>query len=148
MNYKIASFTRRLVAYWLDNMLIFALILSIAWKLGFDEVFTYRTSSAYHTEFMYWKIYIKNITFLTYCIYSCILEATPLKGTLGKYIFNIKVIKKNGEKLTLMDSIKRNLFKIISKIPLSLGFIWALFNKDRYTWHDKIANTVVVKGDD
>lgn len=35
--------------------------------------------------------------------------------------------------------------KYVSALVLYLGYLWAIFDKDRQSWHDKIAGTVVVK---
>ena len=32
----------------------------------------------------------------------------------------------------------------VSGFACAIGFIWALFNKEKQTWHDLAANTVVV----
>jgi uncharacterized RDD family membrane protein YckC len=37
----------------------------------------------------------------------------------------------------------RHLAKIISALPLFLGFLWLLLDPRRQTWHDKLAGTVV-----
>jgi uncharacterized RDD family membrane protein YckC len=34
----------------------------------------------------------------------------------------------------------------VSTIPLGLGLIWVAFDARKQGWHDKIANTVVIKG--
>ena len=39
----------------------------------------------------------------------------------------------------------RQLAKIVSAIPLGLGFFWMLWDPRRQAWHDKIAATVVVR---
>ena len=40
---------------------------------------------------------------------------------------------------------ERHLAKLLSLIPLGLGFLWMLWDPRRQTWHDKIAGTVVVR---
>ena len=40
---------------------------------------------------------------------------------------------------------ERQLAKLVSLIPLGLGFLWMLWDPRRQTWHDKIAGTVVVR---
>jgi uncharacterized RDD family membrane protein YckC len=37
--------------------------------------------------------------------------------------------------------------KITSSIPCLLGFLWMLWDREKQTWHDKIATTVVVPVD-
>ena len=39
----------------------------------------------------------------------------------------------------------RHLAKLLSAIPLGLGFWWMLWDERRQTWHDKLAATVVVR---
>ena len=34
--------------------------------------------------------------------------------------------------------------RIIASIPCYLGYLWMLWDKESQTWHDKIANDVVV----
>jgi len=34
---------------------------------------------------------------------------------------------------------------LLSLIPLGLGFIWILFNRELEAWHDKISGTYVVQ---
>jgi len=36
---------------------------------------------------------------------------------------------------------------LISKLALYLGFIWIAFDRRKQGWHDKIAGTVVVRGE-
>lgn len=66
--------------------------------------------------------------------------------TPGKSAMNIKIVKKNGEPLTVMDAFLRNVVGyLISSIVFLLGFFWMLFDPESQTWHDKISNTVVVR---
>jgi uncharacterized RDD family membrane protein YckC len=38
----------------------------------------------------------------------------------------------------------RSLARILSIIPLYLGYLWMLWSPEHQTWHDKIASAVVV----
>lgn len=144
----VAGFFRRFIAFLIDIIPIVIITAFVAYLMGFKDIlYMYLIDTKnieYRAEFLSWRNSIRDISFLFYCIYCCILEATTLEGTLGKIVLKIKVIKNDGSKITLLDSIKRNLFKIISYLPLSLGFIWALFNKKRSTWHDYFAKTIIV----
>jgi uncharacterized RDD family membrane protein YckC len=35
--------------------------------------------------------------------------------------------------------------KMVSAVPLFLGFFWMLWDEKGQTWHDKVAETTVVK---
>ena len=65
----------------------------------------------------------------------------------GKMVIGIKIIKTDGSSVKLGSVLLRETIgKIVSwSFSLSLGFIWILFDGERQGWHDKIADTVVVK---
>jgi Predicted membrane protein/domain len=149
MDTKKASLLKRLLAYTIDILPIVLIVFAIAYFIGFDEVLrkykSNRNDLLLKADFYLWRNRVRDLSFLLYCVYCCLLEASSLEGTFGKYIVKIKVIKNDGSKLSVMDSVKRNLFKIISYVPLQLGFIWALFNKNKYAWHDSFAKTSVIE---
>lgn len=68
-------------------------------------------------------------------------------ATLGKKALGIKVVDASGgNKLSFGQVILRELVgKFVSAIVILLGFIWILFDAKKQGWHDKIANTVVIK---
>lgn len=65
--------------------------------------------------------------------------------TIGKMIMNIRVVKVGGEPLTVSDVILRMIGYWVNGLVFGLGWIWALVDKDRQGWHDKIAQTYVVE---
>jgi len=145
---SLAPRLQRFFAYIIDSIPIVLIVFIIFYFLGFDKIITnrYQNPSDYDArmEFIIWRNGIKIISFIIYCIYCIFLEASSFQGTFGKYILKIQVVKDNGEKLTLHDSARRNLFKIISYLAFYLGFVWSLRNKKRQTWHDIFAKTIVV----
>jgi uncharacterized RDD family membrane protein YckC len=65
--------------------------------------------------------------------------------TIGKMIFGIKVIRKDGQPIGLWEALIRWLGYLISGFFIFIGFIWAIFDSRRQAWHDKLAETYVVK---
>jgi uncharacterized RDD family membrane protein YckC len=66
--------------------------------------------------------------------------------TPGKAVFGLRVRKTSGESPGLVTMLLREwVGKFVSGLFFSLGFLWAIFDRDRQAWHDKIAGTVVVK---
>ena len=63
--------------------------------------------------------------------------------TPGKAILGLKVVRKNGGKLSFGRSLLRFFAYWISALPLFLGFFWVLWDPKRQGWHDKIADTQV-----
>ncbi|RDD34622.1 RDD family protein [Wolbachia endosymbiont of Cylisticus convexus] len=84
---------------------------------------------------------VQFIMLFSYVVYMWIrFGATPGKFLLGLRVVNAQTF----EKLTLKQATKRFFSFILSTAPLFLGFIWSSFDKRCQTWHDKIADTVVV----
>lgn len=68
-------------------------------------------------------------------------QATP-----GKMAVSVKVVDaKTGHTLSVGQSIGRYLAYFVSLLPLGLGIIWIAFDSKKQSWHDKLANTVVIR---
>ena len=64
--------------------------------------------------------------------------------TPGKALLGLKVVRKNGARISFGRSLLRFFSYWISAIPLFLGFFWVLWDPKRQGWHDKIAGTQVM----
>jgi hypothetical protein len=68
------------------------------------------------------------------------------KGTtIGGIVFGLKVVRVDGRPLDFSISLVRCLGACLSVLPFFLGFFWAGWDKERQSWHDKIAGTTIVK---
>ena len=69
-----------------------------------------------------------------------------LKGqTPGKMFMGIKVVDEQGGVPGIGRAIMREVIgKFLSGLLFDLGFLWAAWDPQRQTWHDKIATTWVV----
>ena len=66
--------------------------------------------------------------------------------TLGHAMLGMEIIKTDGKKVTFGTMFLREFVgKFISLLFFGLGFYWAIWDKDRQAWHDKIADTIVVQ---
>ena len=65
--------------------------------------------------------------------------------TIGSRALNIRVVKTDGSYLDLVGAFLRYIGFVISCAVLLIGVIWAAFDANKQGWHDKIANTYVVK---
>jgi len=67
-------------------------------------------------------------------------------STPGLMLFgNMIVDADTGGSPTTKAYIKRYIFTIISVIPLMVGIMWSMIDKRKQGWHDKAANTLVLK---
>jgi len=65
--------------------------------------------------------------------------------TPGKFALGIRVIKTDGGEMNDVDAVIRAIGYQVSSVLFGLGFIWALFDKNNQSWHDKMARTYVVR---
>lgn len=84
---------------------------------------------------------------LVFAIVYFVYPTKTTGQTLGKKLLSLKVVPQAGSRLPLIwgQAFMREIVgKLISTIPLFLGYIWARFNSDHKTWHDSMSRTQVV----
>ena len=86
---------------------------------------------------------ISPILFLVVLIYF-VFFWTLVGYTPGKALLGLQIVRQDGRPLSVGRSIVRFLGYWVSAIPLFLGFIWVLFDRQHEGWHDKISKTHVV----
>ncbi len=64
--------------------------------------------------------------------------------TLGMQSWRLQLESMDGQPPTLAVSTLRFFAAILSWLPLGLGFLWQLWDKDKLTWHDRISKTHIV----
>ncbi len=64
--------------------------------------------------------------------------------TVGKMLMGIRVVDRAGEELTLGASFLRLTGYLLSFLPMGAGFFWAVLDKDKEAWHDKLAFSQVI----
>jgi len=77
-------------------------------------------------------------------LYHSICECSRLQGSLGKVAVKIKVVDRNGDKLSFIHAFGRNAGKIFSGLILYIGFFMAIWTEQKQTLHDVMAKTYVV----
>jgi uncharacterized RDD family membrane protein YckC len=68
------------------------------------------------------------------------------KGTtIGALVMGHKVVRTDGREVDFPVALVRSVLSIFSTFVAFLGCLWAAWDHEKQTWHDKIAGTVVVK---
>ena len=81
-------------------------------------------------------------------VYVTYFEGSDSGQTVGKRALGIRVIDfATGGPIGYGRAAIRWVGRIISSIPCYLGYLWMLWDKEKQTWHDKLANDVVVPVD-
>ncbi|HUZ88198.1 MAG TPA: RDD family protein [Candidatus Acidoferrales bacterium] len=65
--------------------------------------------------------------------------------TIGMKALGLRVIRTDGSALSFPQSGLRWLGWLLSAVPLALGLIWMVFDPRKQGWHDKLADTLIVR---
>ena len=65
--------------------------------------------------------------------------------TPGKMVMDTRIIKTDGTPITDADAIIRAIGYLVNWLSMTVGFWWAFIDKNNQGWHDKLANTYVIK---
>jgi uncharacterized RDD family membrane protein YckC len=65
--------------------------------------------------------------------------------TPGKRAVGIRVVGRDGETaIGYGRAFVRLIGRYLSALPIYLGYLWMLWDKDKQCWHDKLASDIVV----
>jgi uncharacterized RDD family membrane protein YckC len=114
--------------------------------LGFDEIAARHRANLPDARLEYIRARngIRALVLTVYLLYCLLLEASPLRATLGKWLLGMEVVDVDGRPLTLRRSLARSAGKLGSFAPLGLGCLRVAWSADRRAWHDLIAGTRVI----
>ena len=85
---------------------------------------------------------IKALLWVIYCtLFLSLFGSTP-----GKIALSLRVVEPSrpSPRLPVMKALLRSAFFLISFVPLGLGCLWSLTNRQRRSWHDSVSKTRVV----
>jgi uncharacterized RDD family membrane protein YckC len=119
-----AGFWIRFLAYFIDSLVLGTLffVVSVAVSSGFA-----------------------NIVYLVAIAYFTLLEGGPTGQTIGKRAVGIRVIDfAQGGPIGYGRAFIRYIARLLSFLVFALGYLWMIWDKEKQTWHDKLANAVVV----
>ncbi len=64
--------------------------------------------------------------------------------TIGKMIFGLRIVSATGTAISGGVAFLRWAAAVASTLAFALGFIWAFFDKNHCTWHDRLSGTRIV----
>ncbi len=146
---RLAGFTRRALAFIVDNLILTILTALAATFFGFadpklaEEILRQAAenpNAAPRIPNELWALY-----FFLPLIYFAGFESSRLQATPGKFLLRIYVTDMQGQKLSFWRAIGRYLGKIVSSLILNIGYLLALFTAKKQALHDLLAHTIVVK---
>ena len=143
---EFAGFWRRLAAFLIDGIIlgVVASMFIPFWGLGFFGI--QGVEDIWHN--WGWAAFNWSVGSLFQTVISALyfIGFWVWRGqTLGKMALNIKVVRRDGECLTVGAALMRYVGYIIAPFTLFIVFIWIIFDRQKQGLHDKFADSYVVK---
>lgn len=142
---KPGGFKRRLIAYVLDSMIMpfffiagFMAVAIITSALELLLGSTFPDLASVIGGILIVIVFIANIFIYTVWMVS------KYGGTPGMLICNLYIVNAEKKNISMLQAIVRHISKVVSALPLYLGFFWVIWDPEKRAWHDYIAKTYVV----
>jgi uncharacterized RDD family membrane protein YckC len=137
----LAGFWRRLVAAFLDWLLVGIVAAAIGDLFGVDAPSPPSTDGGVNVQLAGTGPFI-----LVELLYFTWFHATSAGQSIGNKILGIRVLDADtGRSLPYARAFVRALMSNLSALPCFLGFLWMLWEPRKRTWHDLVADSLVVR---
>jgi uncharacterized RDD family membrane protein YckC len=146
--YELAGLGSRGLALMLDTLLIIVVAIGEGALLALAGWAVYASSAALFDRVGLWLLGAWLVlVFATYWAYFIASEALRNGRTWGKRIMRIRVVRDDGSRLGVGDSVTRNLLRTADMLPGSyaVGMLCILFTARNKRLGDMAAGTVVVR---
>lgn len=138
-----AGFWIRLAAFYLDGIVIAIILviplalLAISWKDFFELL---RLSQFDKKQELFIELAI-----LPFALFLSAVLVNKFGATPGKMLLGLKIVNQEGSKPSFKSSVLREVVgRVLSVITLGVGYLIALFDKEKRTLHDRLAGTRVI----
>lgn len=125
---------RRRIASMLYESLLLAAVLFIA-GFAFTAIFHSPLSPILRFIFQLYLLLVMATYFIGYWLHGG--QTLPMKT------WHLRIVRADGQPLGLKQACLRFLLALIG-VGLGFGILWALFDRERLFWHDRMAKTKTV----
>lgn len=134
-----ASFSKRAAAFLTDVMIIFAIF------APFAGVILFSSSQTNFNENIRIMTLLTSLSVLIQALYFGYFLTQRKGQTVGKQLMGIRVVKRDGTAITIWEAILRTVIGYsLSNLVIGTGYFWMLSDAQSQTWHDMVADTIVV----
>ncbi|WP_305804297.1 RDD family protein [Stenotrophomonas sp. YIM B06876] len=141
-----AGFWKRVAAYCLDSVIVgmvgvvIAMVLGAAIGLGFMGA----GGDTAGAGFIAIQLLTNLVSIAIAATYYAGFHSSNHRATPGKMAVGIKVVRSNGDRISLARGIGRYFGAILSGLILCIGYVMAAFTGRKQSLHDLICDTLVV----
>jgi len=128
------SVRRRLASAVYDLLLLVALVFIATWP--FIAFFGDSTQGWRRHVLQAWIVVVAGAYFVWFWTHNG--QTLPMKT------WNIRLVAADGRPLGVARAIHRYLIALLGLAAAGLGFLWALFDRDRQFLHDRLSGTALI----
>ena len=147
-SFKLAPISKRFIAIVIDGFIVgifsFALLFATGPFAALNQAMASADLDAINAAIAQFQSDALPVNLAVSAVYNVVLMRLFNGQTLGKMVFGLRVIKKNGRRISVLDALLRNVLGYMVSQIFLLGYIWAFTDRENQAWHDKMAGTVVV----
>jgi len=141
-----ASFWRRLGAYLVDAVVIFLATTVATEAILGGQPPTDVDPLAPEALDVLWPYYALNGVIAW--TYFASFESSTLQATIGKHLLGLQVTDEQGEPISFLRATGRYVGKLLSALPLGLGFLMVFSSERNQALHDHLASCLVLERED
>jgi uncharacterized RDD family membrane protein YckC len=144
-----AGFWVRFLAFLLDMaILVFPAVVAVFLsdtreEINYDYYVARSVSYIFSPEIT--KSYILGHMVLLSLIYQVVCNSSKMQATVGKWVFQLKVVDDNGERISAERAIGRYFASYLSMFLFCIGYLMIVWGKNKKSLHDVMAGTAVIK---
>lgn len=133
---ELATIRQRAAAFGIDEMLLSVLMVIILWdSMGNAKTFEdmILLTNSFLLEYMSIKIIYHTFFTMQY------------GASIGKIVMKIRIIELSTLSYpSFLCAFNRSVFRVVSELLFYFGFVWAMLDPYRRSWHDRTARTLVI----
>ncbi len=139
---NLATAGQRTLAFIIDYLLLSIVMEVIAFQLGWV---TWPSGGKFAWPDNDTMFKMQALFYGIYIIYNVLFEQIGWKATIGKKILGLRVIDVNGEKISILQSLGRNVGAILSIALTMIPFLSIFGSEYKQEWYDNLAKTYMIK---
>lgn len=136
-----AGFVRRFAALFLDQLILAVPLFALAMLLGLATGMSNQANGEPNVAFV---LLFYLVWFVVLVLYYAGQESSVHQATLGKRALGIKVVDRDGRRLSFAHAVARWFAAALSYATLYIGFLMAAFTERKTALHDLVSGTQVV----
>lgn len=143
--HRYAGFAERLGAYLIDTLILAVPCYYLNRVLGYDTLGRFSHSYGFAGMFSPAMSYSNLGGIVLSWVYYAAQESGPTGATLGKRALGIQVVGPDGGRISFANATGRHFGKLLSTLILLIGYLMVIWDAQKQSLHDRLANTFVVK---